>query len=189
MESQWFTTSPFFRLTSPEHSVFRRQNLWLPLKAVVTTFCARGECSKNPHLEMLRLRPRRTSRHRGGQVGAATTQLEGHSAGLEWPGTSGEPCLRFVVPHWPKFHEARIRHPALRAVETAPGPSSNVRWTISSDAQVERQACGRASPHLSAMGPQPWVLNKLESTTRAPWKHGVRATVLEVGWVLGLRPL
>lgn len=46
MESQWFTTSPFLRLTSPEHSVFRKQNMWLPLKAVVTTFCAWGECSK-----------------------------------------------------------------------------------------------------------------------------------------------
>lgn len=48
MESQWFTTCPFFRLTSAEHSVVRRQNTWLPLKAVFTTFCARGECSKNP---------------------------------------------------------------------------------------------------------------------------------------------
>lgn len=60
-------------------------------------------------------------------MGAATTQLEGHAAGLGWPGTSGEPCLRFVVLPWPKYHEAGIRHPALRAVEIAPGPSSNVR--------------------------------------------------------------
>lgn len=76
---------------------------------------------------MQRLKPRRTGRHRGGQVGAATTSWRVMVLVWNGLGTSGEPCLRFVVPHWPKFHEARIRHLALRAVETALGPSSNVQ--------------------------------------------------------------
>lgn len=100
--------------------------MWLPLKAVITTFCARGECSKNPHL---------LTCEGSGQEGPAGTgegrweQPQLSWRVMVWNGlrTSGEPCLRLVVPHWPKFHEARICHLALRAVETAPGPSSNVR--------------------------------------------------------------
>lgn len=85
---------------------------------------------------MGRLKPRRTSRHRGGQVGAATTQLEGHAAGLGWPGD-----IWWALPEvCGASLEAGIHHPALRAVERAPGPSSNVWWTISSDPQVERHA-------------------------------------------------
>lgn len=57
--------------------------MWLPLKAVITTFCARGDCSKNPHL---------LTCEGSSQEGPAGTgesrweQLEGHGAGLEWPG-------------------------------------------------------------------------------------------------------
>lgn len=155
MESQWFTTSPFFRLTSPEHSVFRKQNMWLPLKAVVTTFCAGGECSKNPHL----LKRKGSSQEGPAGIGEGRweqPQLSWRVMLLAWDGlgTSGEPCLRFVVPHWRQV--SITRHSGLWRQHRG-----HLQMCGERSPQIPRWRgkARRASPHLFAVGPQSRVLS------------------------------
>lgn len=102
VESQRFTLTTFFRLTSPKHQSCSEGRicdfLW---EAVVKASCARWEGSKIPTDWKGRTRnweePAGTREGRWEQPHLGWRVIVRAWGGLE---TSGELCLRFEMPHW-----------------------------------------------------------------------------------------